>query len=190
MTWKGIVPVAIQPAPNLRDLYICFNCASHSCAILISTDWRGRLLVSEAGSRAVSSYELLEDNTLEVISASVSNGNAATCWLANTWFGSVFTAVTGGNTLSSYRVRPASGSLRLLEADAAQGDLPADLSVTRSGRYLYVINSDNGTVGAFRVSFNGHLEELGAVAGLPPVQARGIAVRYMIRWPILPSASR
>ncbi|MEJ2154124.1 MAG: beta-propeller fold lactonase family protein [Desulfobacteraceae bacterium] len=140
-------------------------------------DWRGRLLVSEAGSRAVSSYALLEDNSLEVISASVSNGNAATCWLANTWFGSVFTANTGGNTLSSYRVRPANGSLRLLEADAGQGDLPTDLSVTRSGRYLYVINSNNGTVGAFRVSFNGQLEDLGAVAGLPPLQAQGIAVR-------------
>jgi 6-phosphogluconolactonase len=140
-------------------------------------DWRGHLIVTEAGSRAVSSYELLEDNSLEVITASLSNGNAATCWIANTWFGSAFTANTGGNNFSSYRIRAADGSLRLVDDDAASGDLPTDLAITRSGRYLYAINANSGTVGAFRIRFNGQLEDLGAVEGLPPLQAQGIAVR-------------
>jgi len=140
-------------------------------------DWRGHLLVAEAGSRAVSSYALLEDNTLEVIDASVSNGNAATCWIAGTWFGGVFTANTGGDNISAYKVRLDDGSLRLLEADAAAGDKPVDMAATRSGRYLYVLNANNGTVGAFRVFFDGQLRDLGAVEGLPPLYAQGIAVR-------------
>lgn len=140
-------------------------------------DWRGHLLVAEAGSRAVSSYTLLEDNTLEVINASVSNGNAATCWIAGTWFGSVFTANTGGDNISSYRVRNGDGSLRLIEADAASGDKPIDMAITRSGRYLYVLNANSGTVGAYRISINGRLRDLGVVPGLPPLYAQGIAVR-------------
>ncbi len=140
-------------------------------------DFRGHLIVTEAGSRAVSSYALQKDNTLEVITASLSNGNAATCWVANTWFGGFFTANTGGNDFSSYRIRPADGSLHLVEADAASGDAPTDLAISRSGRYLYAINSNSGTVGAYRISFNGQLEELGAAEGIPPLQAQGIAVR-------------
>jgi 6-phosphogluconolactonase (cycloisomerase 2 family) len=140
-------------------------------------DFRGHLIVTEAGSRAVSSYALQEDKTLEVITASLSNGNAATCWVANTWFGSIFTANTGGGNFSAYRIRPADGSLRLVDADAASGDAPTDLAISRSGRYLYAINSSSGTVGAFRIAFNGQLEDLGAVEGIPPLQAQGIAVR-------------
>jgi 6-phosphogluconolactonase len=140
-------------------------------------DFRGHLIVTEAGSRSLSSYALQEDHSLEVITASLSNGNAATCWVAKTWFGSFFTANTGGSNFSSYRVLPADGSLRLVDADAASGDAPTDLTISRSGRYLYAINSNSGTVGAFRISFNGRLEDLGAVEGIPPLQAQGIAVR-------------
>jgi 6-phosphogluconolactonase len=140
-------------------------------------DRRGHLLVAEAGSRAVSSYTLLEDNTLQVIDASVSNGNAATCWITGTWFGSVFTANTGADNISSYRVHLADGSLHLRKADAASGDKPIDLATTGSGRYLYVINANSGTVGAYRISINGRLKDLGAVSGLPPLFAQGIAVR-------------
>lgn len=140
-------------------------------------DWRGHLLVAEAGSRAVSSYALLDDNSLDVIDASVSNGNAATCWIASTWFGSVFTANTGADNISSYKVRPGNGTLQLLDADAGSGDKPIDMAITRSGRYLYVVNANDGTVGAFRIFFNGQLQNLGSVPGLPPLYAQGIAAR-------------
>ena len=140
-------------------------------------DQRGHLLVAEAGSRAVSSYNVLEDNTLEVIDASVPNGNIATCWIAGTWFGSVFTANTGSNNISTYRIKFGGGELFLQDADAAGGNKPIDMAVTNSGRYLYVLNANDGTVGAFRISPFGGLRDLGTVAGLPLLYAQGIAVR-------------
>ncbi len=140
-------------------------------------DSRGRLLVAEAGSGAVSSYDIQDDNTLEVVNTSVANGNAATCWIAGTWFGTVFTANTGSDNISEYTVNPFNGSLRLQEAIAAFGNKPIDLATTDSGRYLYVLNAADGTVGAFRVLFNGKVFDLGAVPGLPLEYAQGIAVR-------------
>jgi 6-phosphogluconolactonase len=45
-------------------------------------DQRGNLLVSEAGSGAVSTYKILRNGELRMISPSVANGQAATCWIA------------------------------------------------------------------------------------------------------------
>lgn len=140
-------------------------------------DWRGHLLVSEAGSGAVSSYGILDDNTLDVINASVANGNFATCWIAGTWFGAVFTANTGSDNLSAYSVRAGNGQVRLLDADAAPGNKPIDMAATPAGRYLYVLNAGDGTVGGFRVSLQGRLTDLGSAAGLPLLYAQGIAAR-------------
>jgi 6-phosphogluconolactonase (cycloisomerase 2 family) len=140
-------------------------------------DWRGHLLVAEAGSGAVSSYRILDDNTLELIDGSVSNGNIATCWIAGTWFGAVFTANTGSGNISRYRVNAGNGHLSLRDAVAASGNKPIDMAVTASGRYLYALNAGDGTVGAFRISANGSLKSLGAVKGLPLLFAQGIAVR-------------
>jgi 6-phosphogluconolactonase len=140
-------------------------------------DWRGHLIVSEAGSGAVSSYGIRTDNTLEVIAASVQNGNTATCWIAGTWFGSVFTANTGSDNISSYKVRAANGQVRLREEEAAAGGKPIDMATTASGLYLYVLNAADGTVGAFRVLPFGFLKDLGTVAGLPLEYAQGIAAR-------------
>jgi len=140
-------------------------------------DWRGHLIVTEAGSGAVSSYDILPNNTLEVIDASVPNGNAATCWIAGTWFGSVFTANTGSDNISSYKVNAYDGQVRLKEADAAAGSKPIDMATTPSGLYLYVLNAADGSVGAFRVSPYGFLKNLGSVAGLPLPYTQGIAVR-------------
>jgi 6-phosphogluconolactonase len=140
-------------------------------------DSGGHLLVSEAGSGAVSSYEIMDDHTLEVIDGSVANGNSATCWIAGTWFGSVFTANTGSNNLSSYKVTAATGELLVRNVNAAQGDKPIDMAITTGGRFLYVVNANNGTVGAFRISPSGGLTNLGSVAGLPLLYAQGIAAR-------------
>jgi 6-phosphogluconolactonase len=139
-------------------------------------DWRGHLYVSAAVSGAVSSYEINDDDTLEVINGSVPNANSATCWIAFTWFGGVFTANTGSNNLSSYRANIGSGQLQLQEAEAATGNKPIDMAITSDGRFLYVLNAADGTVGAFSISrHGGTLNDLGTVGGLPELFAQGIA---------------
>jgi len=140
-------------------------------------DRRGHLLVAEAGSGAVSSYILQEDNTLDVIDATVGNGNNATCWIAGTWYGTVFTANTASDNISSYKVNPGNGKLRLLTAIAGQGNKPIDIAITPNGKFLYALNATDGSVGSFRIFPNGNLKEIGTVSGLPPVIAQGIAAR-------------
>lgn len=140
-------------------------------------DRRGHLLVAEAGSGAVSSYDLLEDNTLEVINASVVNGNKATCWIAGTWFGTVFTTNTASDNISTYRIMAGTGMLHLLKADAASGNKPIDMAITPNGKFLYVLNASNGSVGGFRIFPDGNIKDLGTVSGLPPQFAQGIAAR-------------
>ena len=138
-------------------------------------DRRGHLLVTEAGSGAVSSYDLQEDNTLEIVNATVENGNIATCWIAGTWFGIAVTANTGSDNLSTYRVRFGSGELSLLKAIAASGNKPIDMAISANGLYLYVLNAGDGSVGAYRIFPNGSLKYIDSVPGLPPIFAQGIA---------------
>lgn len=140
-------------------------------------DWLGHLIVSEAGSGAVSSYDIQDDHTLAVIDASVPNGNRATCWIVRTWFGSIFTANTGSDNLSRYQVNFGTGQISLNDAEAATGNKPIDMAVIRSGIFLYVLNAADGTVGAFRISPFGFMEDLGTFPGLPLLFAQGIAAR-------------
>ena len=138
-------------------------------------DLRNHLLVSEAGSGAVSSYDIQPDSSLQVISPSVENGNNATCWIAGTWRGFVYTANTGSDNISFYTVKVGSGELVLRDAEAAGGAKPIDMATTRDGRFLYVLNAETGTVGMFRIRANGSLKAIGTIGGLPLLYAQGIA---------------
>jgi 6-phosphogluconolactonase len=138
---------------------------------------RERLLVSEAGSGSVSSYEILPDATLQAISPMVANGQTATCWIASDGNRFAYTSNTGSGTLSAYGLGNRSGSLVLLDAEAGTGNLPIDLAISGNNRYLYVLNAGDGTVGAFRISPKGSLIDLGAAGGLPSLYAQGIAAR-------------
>jgi len=140
-------------------------------------DERGRLLVSEAGSGAVSSYKILHDGTLKVISPSVPNGQAATCWIAGNKRGDVFTANTGSQTLSAYDLKVRNGKLTLRNATAGVADRPIDLSITANGLFLYALDPGNGTVHMFQTKRDGSLTDLGAVPGGLFIFAQGIAAR-------------
>jgi 6-phosphogluconolactonase len=143
-------------------------------------DRRGHLLVSEAGTRAVSSYDVLPDDTLSVISPSVeATGQIATCWIATDGRRFAFTSNTGSDTISAYRIQAGSGRLSLLDATAGSGNGPIDSAITINGRFLYVLNGSIGTVGMFRINPNGSLIELGAIKILPEdfEFAQGIAAK-------------
>lgn len=139
-------------------------------------DRQGNPVVSEAGSGAVSSYSILPDGTLQVISPSVSNGQAATCWIAGDE-GFAFTSNTASSTISGYIVERGKGSVVLNQAVAGLGNLNIDLSVTVNGRFLYVLNAGAGTIGMFRIGPNGSLIDLGAVDAGLSIFAQGIAAR-------------
>jgi len=138
----------------------------------------GTLIVSEAMSSSASSYAIAGDGTLDVISAAVPDGQAATCWISLTPGGSVaFVSNTGASNLSSYAVG-GGGELVLLEAITGQlaaGSAPIDTALSKDGKYLYAIDSANGRVVIYRVH-GAKLTQVDSVNGLP-VSIQGIAAR-------------
>jgi 6-phosphogluconolactonase len=134
------------------------------------------VVVAEAMSAAASSYRLDDDGTLDIISASVPNGQAASCWisLANRY---AYISNTAASTLSSYRVAD-DGTLTLLKAVAVAtgaGSAPIDSALSRNSKFLYVVDSTLGRVLIFRVA-GADLVSLGNVTGLP-TSVQGIAAQ-------------
>jgi 6-phosphogluconolactonase len=135
----------------------------------------GRLLTTEqfdgpeGPSRgAATSYQVGGGGTLTPISSSVRNGGTDTCWFVVTDDGQYgFTTSffdpnnpdqpfpesgRNGSRISSYRINP-NGSMELVEAiafDAKQG--ASDQALSRDSRYLYQLNSFEGTINAFEVN--------------------------------------
>jgi 6-phosphogluconolactonase (cycloisomerase 2 family) len=141
------------------------------------------LIVSEAfggapDASAVSSYEVADDGSLQIISPSVPTTETAACWIVVTRNGLfAYASNTGSGTISGYRVGR-DGTLHLLNNDgvtATTGSGPIDLALSRNSRYLYSLNSGDGTISAFRVNADGSLSSLLGVAGIP-AGANGLAV--------------
>lgn len=145
-------------------------------------DKQEHLLVSEAGSGAVSSYSILPDDSLQVISPSVANDQTATCWIAGNKRGFVYTANTGSQTISAYSVQPGkneynSGELTLLNETAGFGNRPIDMDISNNGRYLYLLDPAAEAIDMFAVESDGSLTDLGTISGGLSIFAQGIAVR-------------
>jgi 6-phosphogluconolactonase (cycloisomerase 2 family) len=133
-----------------------------------------QIAVSEAGSAATSLYAIANNGKLAVESPSVStNGQAAPCWLIATTNGRfAYTANAGSGTISGYSVGT-QGSLHLLlstgiSGSTGAGSTPLDLDLSRGDRYLYVLESGAGRIGAFAIGDNGALSTLAGVGGLAP----------------------
>jgi 6-phosphogluconolactonase (cycloisomerase 2 family) len=139
-------------------------------------DQQGHLLVSEAGSGAVSSYDIGDDGSLQIISPSIANDQAATCWIARNHMGFVFSANTGSGTISVYK-GIADGQLELLDAMAGIGVTPLDIGISVDDRFLYALDPVSETIDMFRIQADGSLTDLGTIAGGLSIFAQGIAVR-------------
>lgn len=142
-------------------------------------DRRGHLLVVEVGPNAISSYQIQADNTLQVISGSVVNGQKAACWIIGNEHGDVFTANPGSGTVSSYQEKAGTGQVSLLNPSAGTGKAPLDLAITSNGRFLYALDPVGGNIDLFKIGQDGSLTNLGATAidGELSLFAQGIAAK-------------
>jgi 6-phosphogluconolactonase len=138
-------------------------------------DARSRLLVVEAGPNAVSSYRILPNDTLQVISGSVPNGQQAACWIAGNRRGDIFTTNPGSGTVSAYQLSTRNGQVTLLNGAAGSGNKPLDLAITINGRFLYALDPGNGAIDMFRIERDGSLTDLGAIDAELSIFAQGIA---------------
>lgn len=149
-------------------------------------DKRGRLIVSEAfggapNASAMSSYDLTDAASLEVISASVPTTETAACWVVVSKNGKfAYTTNTGSGTISGYRISR-SGELTLLEDDGVTastgaGSTPIDMALSSDGRFAFSLNPGVGTIASFRVRTDGSLVNVATVPGIP-ASASGLAAR-------------
>lgn len=147
-------------------------------------DRRGRLVMTEAfginpvgtaNSGAVSTYEINDDGTLDVISSSVENFQTATCWIVTGSRSARQYAYATNNvsgTISGYSYNR-NGSINLLDPNGTSAiqdpaSAPLDLGYSRNGRYMYVANAGSGTITAYRIDrSSGDIGLIQEIGGLP-----------------------
>ena len=164
--------VTWQLADGLPSRHPVLTASNGPVPFALTFDRAGRLQVAEA-SGAVSTYTVSKSGSLSVISGSVANGQAATCWSVQAR-GTLFAANAGSATVSSYRVAR-DGSVSLLNATAAHtGAGAVDLAVSTDERYLYQVAAGAGEIDVFAVGADGTLTPVTVLAGLPPVNGTGL----------------
>ncbi|MCI0349858.1 MAG: lactonase family protein [Acidobacteriales bacterium] len=147
---------------------------------------RDQLFVSEAfggapDASAISSYLASGPSQLQAISPSVGTTESAACWVVVTNDGRfLYTTNTGSGTVSGYAI-DFEGAIALLNPDGrtgvtGPGSSPIDMALTANSRFLYTLNSANGTISGFRVESEGQLVSLAGAGGLP-VNSNGLAAR-------------
>jgi hypothetical protein len=127
----------------------------------VSFDQFGHLVIAEAGTNAVSTFQLAASGTVTLLHR-VATGQAATCWVIPV--GSFLYASNAGTPSESRIADSPSGQLSLLGNTATSpGAVDAATAAGNGGRFLYVQTGGNGGVDEFSVASNGALTRIGAV---------------------------
>ena len=139
---------------------------------------QGELVVSEATHSSLSSYRLVHDGDLRLISGQVPDHQSSACWVAITGDGKfAYTANAAAHNVSGYRLGPG-GTLTLFGDGGITGTgvmKPLDMTTDRKSDFLYVLDAGGNSITAYRINGgNGSLSSLVSVGGLP-VSAAGIA---------------
>ncbi len=162
-------------ANNPTPLAVAFG-HHHVVAITEGNDIGHR--VGSPNGATISTYRITEDGGLSPISRAVHLNKTGTCWVRFTPDGRfAFTGDTGSGTVSSLAVSR-SGELTLLGSADTGGlaSVPIDLSLSRDGKFLYILASFTGQVRGFRIEGNGSLTPVTTASGLP-ITIQGIAAR-------------
>jgi 6-phosphogluconolactonase len=187
---SGDLLVATEKATNLIDTYVVGDDGLPSGPQTHPSEGqtpfgfafrRRHLIVSEAfggapDASALSSYFAARSGDLTPVSSSVPDGQTAACWVVIAKGRFAYTTNTGSNNISSYTI-DRHGDLTLLDPTAGgTGGAPTDAALSKGDRFLYALNSNDGTISWFRVKPNGSLlPAVSRVGGLPPGSAVGIA---------------
>ena len=148
----------------------------------------GALLVSEAGSGAVSSYALNSDNSLSVITSKSPSSGIATCWVipggnyayatsAITSSVSAYKLATNGDLTHMGIILTVPGNAKAIFPPVGVTAFPLDLKITPDNQYLYVVFSALGQVIGFHVAPSGALTQVTSVSPYAPqIGVEGLAV--------------
>jgi 6-phosphogluconolactonase (cycloisomerase 2 family) len=131
----------------------------------------GALIVANAASNTISSYQLDGNGSLHTVSNALPTNGQAPCWdvIARNG-GSVYTDNPGDSTLSGFNIGNNGALIPIGNAVVGQdptGSTNIDMAASYDGRYLYTLNAATGTIGMFSVQDDGSLVSLGQQDGLP-----------------------
>ena len=107
------------------------------------------------------------DGTLTPVSSSVPTMQTAACWIALTGNGRYgFAANTGSGSVTQYTVGT-DGTLGFVGNTPLSGPAASaiDLTFSRQGRFLYVLDQANDQIDGFRLEADGSLVWVGAAGG-------------------------
>jgi 6-phosphogluconolactonase (cycloisomerase 2 family) len=136
----------------------------------VTFDRIGNLVVTEAGTNAVATFDLHHDGTLAPLTA-VATAQTATCWIVGA-NGQFYASNAGSASVTRVRSGP-DGALTLL-GNTTTDPGSVDATVTSNGRYLYVQTGGNGIVDEFRINGDGSLNPIGSVTVPNAVGGEGI----------------
>ncbi len=129
------------------------------------------------GAATVSSYKLIEDGSVKLLSGAVAADETAACWLVTTPNGHwAFTADTPANAISAFSI-DIWGNLTLANKMAATENNPADLAISPDGEMLYTLNTGDKTIGEYSINMNGGLKKVHTITSLP-TGATGLVFRH------------
>jgi 6-phosphogluconolactonase (cycloisomerase 2 family) len=136
----------------------------------ITYDAAGNLVVAEAGTNALATFDLHANGKLTLLDQ-VSTGQAATCWVAAD-NNHLYASNAGSANVTGYG-DATRGSLTLL-GNTSTDPGTVDAVASPHGRYLYVQTGGNGIVDEFSVA-KGGLTEIGSVTVASAAGGEGIA---------------
>ncbi len=120
----------------------------------------GHLLVAEAGTNALASFELLSDGSLAQLDV-VGTGQAATCWLVRVG-GHYYASNAGSGSLSGFQ-ESARGQLLTLVGQTPTDAGTVDAASPPGSHLLYVQAGGPGNVDEYSVGAGGALTAIGSV---------------------------
>ena len=142
----------------------------------------GHVFVSEAvggapGASVLSSYQVNNNGTINLVDGSVGAGQSAACWVVLTNNGKyAYTTNTASDNISTFGINN-SGGITVSQAISATTQAgPIDAALSNNSKFLYVLNGAAHSIQAFAVANNGSLSALQTVPGLP-MAANGLAAK-------------
>jgi 6-phosphogluconolactonase (cycloisomerase 2 family) len=159
---------------------IVVNSDSEPGTFAVSFAPNGTALVSETGpaggsdASTISSYSILANGTLSAISTGVPTLGNANCWNVVTPNGLwVYVSNAASSTISGFHIGR-DGSLTPIGATVlgnnGTGAGNLDVAVTADSKFLYSLNSGNGTIGVFAIDQQGGA--LSSVSEDPVISAK------------------
>jgi hypothetical protein len=124
----------------------------------VTFDQAEHLVVTDAGTNALSTYALAPNGTVSAIDT-VLTGQSATCWVTGAQ-GSFFASNAGSASISRFEEQP-SGDLTLAGATGTDPGT-VDAAASQDQQFLYVQTGGNGIVDEFHVGPGGSLSAIGS----------------------------